>query len=997
MYFLNVGGLVTQKFKLQKFIMQKIRIKQTPKAGDQRDFSLVHRQAHYISEGVPSDTPVKNTMGAVPREEANIEVEGGETVVGDVNNDGFLEHMTFVGKRHSEGGVPVNIPEGSFIFSDTKKLKIKDKEALKEVFGLPFKKGGYTPAEIAKRYQVNSFIDDLKNPETDEISKRSATKMLQNNMEKLGMLALMQESMKGFPDGVPAIAESVMAGLQGQGEPQGEMPQGKMGGLYKAQQGKNVVKSTGNKKLDSLIADYKANPSKEKAEILKEAIEKSYPEGGADMFFSPGHYAANAIDNSVAKDAYFEARRFGQKPYDGRNDIQKDRDVAKSLKPQALQVVQKMKSELAANKENLLPFEIRKMESDIKNLESNIAQGKGSQIRFYLEKANPTTTSQKQESGDVSTTKSASLTFKPKSTSTNTSASPAGSTPFVYTPDVEKKMKEQASADDGEFKKILDKPFEEFVGKKPVTPAPSSGTKSKPAAKPIKAGDTHASIDDFFNSYRSGGYVYQDAGTVKEEPKTEVKPEAAPKSDSKPYAQGVVDGKKVFIYYEGDDKILKDEQGNVLKSTKASSKFVPHQGDRNPSKNPVTGKVEQGWNKSKYTPEEIDKLARARGYNGPRDNVKLQQWLMARPEYSKVVKELHTKYGQPKAGKEDDGFWGVRWDDALMAIPEESKPEAPVTTTPATEPAKTEAKKEETVATQAAVPAPKKKSGSWWLQDIVNFTGTLTDQVNRYEPTQGKIDLQTPGYATLDPTRRLAANQEQFARLQNMTENTTDGNVGLAAMTGAQGQAFANAANAISEVENANVGIVNQAYAQNANIMNQEAGANEAGRQKYVEDMATLNQQYDNALQQKKWREIAAFNNGTSNWFRKKQMEQVLFPDIYVDPLSGDVDVDPSARDPLGYQTYAPAYSDGRKGTAGLGTSGVDAWSAAYNEALPTMGDADARKYANNIVASQMRNANNTATSPSSRQRYSQAIQQGLMLPPNEFGGTVDYPWIDLD
>ena len=130
--------------------MQKTRTTKTLKTGDQRDFSLVHRQVHYIGEG-QANTPVKNIMGAVPREEANIEVEGGETVIGDINLDGYLEHMSFVGKRHSEGGVPVNIPDGSFIFSDTKKLRIKDKELLKNVFGLSAKKGGYTPAEIAKK------------------------------------------------------------------------------------------------------------------------------------------------------------------------------------------------------------------------------------------------------------------------------------------------------------------------------------------------------------------------------------------------------------------------------------------------------------------------------------------------------------------------------------------------------------------------------------------------------------------------------------------------------------------------------------------------------------------------------------------------------------------------------------------------------------------------------------------------------------------------------
>ena len=46
-------------------------------------------------------------MSSVPRNQANVEVEGGETVVGDVNNDGYLEHFTFVGNKHSQGGIPV--------------------------------------------------------------------------------------------------------------------------------------------------------------------------------------------------------------------------------------------------------------------------------------------------------------------------------------------------------------------------------------------------------------------------------------------------------------------------------------------------------------------------------------------------------------------------------------------------------------------------------------------------------------------------------------------------------------------------------------------------------------------------------------------------------------------------------------------------------------------------------------------------------------------------
>jgi len=44
------------------------------------------------------------------RSEANLEAEGGETVLGDINFDGFPEHYTIKGPRHAQGGVPLKLP-----------------------------------------------------------------------------------------------------------------------------------------------------------------------------------------------------------------------------------------------------------------------------------------------------------------------------------------------------------------------------------------------------------------------------------------------------------------------------------------------------------------------------------------------------------------------------------------------------------------------------------------------------------------------------------------------------------------------------------------------------------------------------------------------------------------------------------------------------------------------------------------------------------------------
>lgn len=108
------------------------------------------------------DVEVNSTLKAVPRSQANLEAELGETAVTDLNGDGIPEHYKIGGKRHYDGGTPLYLPDNSFIFSRDRKMKIKDPEVLKQ-FGMPPNKAGYTPAEIAKKYDINKFRKILGN------------------------------------------------------------------------------------------------------------------------------------------------------------------------------------------------------------------------------------------------------------------------------------------------------------------------------------------------------------------------------------------------------------------------------------------------------------------------------------------------------------------------------------------------------------------------------------------------------------------------------------------------------------------------------------------------------------------------------------------------------------------------------------------------------------------------------------------------------------------
>jgi hypothetical protein len=225
---------------------RKVIIEALPKAktGQQVGGSLYNTPA--LMGGLDRNKSNQNakatrTIGAVPREQANLEAEGGETVVGDLTGIGIPQHYTISGPRHAQGGVPMDLPDNSFIFSDFNQMTIKDPTAL-EYFGKAVKKGGkvkgYTPAEIAKQYDNNKNIETLKNKNSDKLDRKTAELNLRNNNMKLGALALLQEAKKGFENGIPELSypyleklginPEEMFGQQEQG-----LPQAKKGGAVK--------------------------------------------------------------------------------------------------------------------------------------------------------------------------------------------------------------------------------------------------------------------------------------------------------------------------------------------------------------------------------------------------------------------------------------------------------------------------------------------------------------------------------------------------------------------------------------------------------------------------------------------------------------------------------------------------------------------------------------------------------------------------------------------
>ncbi len=187
--------------------MKRVRIKVIPKAKDgveTKAKTFNGNQQNWPLQMNQFSTPmidVNSTLKPVDRSVANLEAEKGEHAV--VNQDGLTTNFKVGGKRHSEGGTPLNLPKNSFIFSDTKDMKIKDPIILAQ-FGITT--GVHTPADIAKKYDINKYRATLADTNSSDLDRDTAEMMISNYNLKLAKLALVQESKKGFPQGIPAIA-----------------------------------------------------------------------------------------------------------------------------------------------------------------------------------------------------------------------------------------------------------------------------------------------------------------------------------------------------------------------------------------------------------------------------------------------------------------------------------------------------------------------------------------------------------------------------------------------------------------------------------------------------------------------------------------------------------------------------------------------------------------------------------------------------------------------
>jgi hypothetical protein len=146
---------------------------------------------------------VSTTLSGVDREAANLEAEKGEMVLTDTSGDGVFELYDVGGKRHSEGGTALNLPDQSFVYSDTRGMLLT-KDEMKSL-GIDQKKR-ITPAKAAKKFPLNKYIEILEDNTSDKIAVETAEQMINKNKIMLSQIAFIQESKKDFENGLPLAA-----------------------------------------------------------------------------------------------------------------------------------------------------------------------------------------------------------------------------------------------------------------------------------------------------------------------------------------------------------------------------------------------------------------------------------------------------------------------------------------------------------------------------------------------------------------------------------------------------------------------------------------------------------------------------------------------------------------------------------------------------------------------------------------------------------------------
>jgi hypothetical protein len=912
-------------------MLKKVKIKKVPQArtGYQVRGSLINDVpafggADYNGYIGEPKLQASKYMTAVPREEANLEAEGGETVFGDINGDGMPEHKTIKGPRHSAGGVPLKLPDDTFIFSDTKSMKVKEPEMF-AMFGKV--KGNYTPADLAKQYDIERYRKILQDPNTDKLDRKTAELMLKNYTLKLGALALAQESKKGFPQGIPAVARPYMTAMGIKDED--VLPDSQITETVKQldQEAANNQRSADTMASPTEEQDDEFGAQAEEAQMINSDRPIAQPEPEMDE--------AAGMTPEETQMAYG-----GIAQYDNGGWLPEDIAVFTGEMPYA-----EYGMSMGANSQNYqgrkknmygsapmfyeeggyLPKAQTGVEVDI----TGMTPEQRDRAFYEARKKNPG-----KNIIAINNGKKQKVTYK-REVGTDVEGvdmKTFGNTPNSVAAAAQYKLLEKSLQDPDIKKKLCDETQSSL--KDPRAYKGKEGPDQKtweqrgydlPDCDEVaKQFLTHQKRNLSFQGQNIDSKLFTDTGQSLAPAEDILKRGTINPQTGKP-VKNLEEAKDVKTYmrntYGGGRKGYKNAKGEIidLSIDEVSGKIgVPLDKDtksRALQQATFHGYAHMAENKGNYDPELQYKTRNFLGnlQAGVNDETSMSGIFNTKGVQISPIDDFYTpeegKYGNTTLGHlagagidkydVEDVVKGTcqctdSTKEGYQAMVNGKCPCEPVKTKPC--PCQKSDGTQIDVGTNPNTgecnpceePIDVEQPAQWWLQDTIKTTGAFGDlmSLKKQMPWAPRVDLETPRPTFLDPTRELAANAEQ-ANIQTQGMAQFAGPQAMSARSSSvQGAASKNAADILSRYNNANVNVANQFETNATGIRNQEQMANQGATQRMYDQNVVANQQYDNAKLAMRNNLRNQYTNAITNRAKTDAMNQ-MYPQYAVSPGTG--------------------------------------------------------------------------------------------------------------
>ena len=937
----------------------KVKIKSLPKAkvGYQVDGSLKNDVSSFGDSNTNfkdhSNIKVTKSITAVPRKDANLEAEGGETVIGNIDGSKIPSFFNIEGPRHTKGGVPLNLPDDSFIFSDTRAMMITDPVLLK-MFNMPTKKGGYTPAEMSKKFDINRYREILQDRNSDKLDIKTAEMMIKNYVIKLGALALAQESKKGFPQGIPKLSEPYMEANGITEEdliPKKEDPKGQ-------QQSKNnnMPQEEEEEVTEMPNGEPTAQPQEEMMQYgggirrLRRAQEGGpkdtliYPPGDSEYMNQPplNYDILEMLDNKRRLE-YNDYMRDQKDPTNINNapPAYRERFLAK---PKTIQAQEGMQQ---PSEEEMMMMQQQQGQQQQGGQDQQMMQIMQQVAEALQQGAEPEELTVELLQGQVPPEAIAQIFVELGMPQEQVQQLVMGVIQQMQSGQEQDPRQQQMSEEEMMAMQQQD---------------PSQMQQAPMAAYGMSMGGYDMPFyDDQYEMAYGGMPKYETGGPgdPKRKNPTKLDPDAYKKDTGKEYSDDI--GKyKVTPGTSGANVKLKPRTGPVKRGGKYTKEDVcawmtkvggSYYGvsAQEMINNGLTSasnleylkgcelKAEEERQVYTETPGDTPCLClKTDGsiYKDAQGNTKQAK---KDPTTGECITDDPSCYetttpcikgSDEYINKEKEcTAAGKKFDGPNCECVETTEGCTPDTDVYNKAKAICDEKGEEfdpSICNCVTTPG-EKKPAEWWLQDNVNTMGAASDlaSIKKYMPWEARVDLEEPRPTFLDPTRELGAQSEQ-ANIAAQASASFAGAQGLGARNAAsQGQGAAQAANTLSNINNQNVNIANQFEGTQVGIRNQESMLNQQMANRVFDKNTIANQQFDNAKLQGRQNLRNSYNTAVTNKWKTDALNQ-MYPNYQTRPgIGGRVEYTPTDKT-LDTTKRKNSYADAKTECQDQGLSGAD-------------------------------------------------------------------------